>query len=450
MLKNRVFSFALILLTLALLGSCSTDPAEIGIGIQPENERLNVHFSDTSTVLAHSIFVDSITTDEPARSLLGSYYDPIFGVTTASIYTQLRLSSTSVDFGQNPQLDSIVLALQYTGIPGSDDEMFYSYGDTSDMLTFRVYELADSLSYEESYFSDDEIPLKQPEIGMLTTSPSPTDSIMVDTTLVKAQLRIPLTEEFAYRILNATEAELGSMEAFMQFIKGIHITVDPVSTGGSIVFFDLEQTLSRLSIYFSNEESDSLVYFFNITSESAHFLNYTHNYEVADPDFLAQVNGDTALGANRFYLQSMAGVASEITFPYFRDWHNNGKIALNEATLSIQNALPQTDFAPPPELVVYMITDDGTYKYLDDQYEGESYFGGNYNQETGEYQFRITQYLQKVLTSDTLSRKLYLGISGSSITPNRGIFFGYNPTSQADFAQRLKLNLIYTNLAETN
>lgn len=447
---NRVLYIARILLLLTVMVSCSTDPDELGIGVQPESERLNVSFSDTTTVRAHSFFVDSIKTDEMSRALLGSYYDPIFGVTTASFYTQLRLSSTSVDFGQNPQLDSIVLSLEYTSIPQRDDEQMYFYGDTLDIMTFRVYELADSLSYEQDYFSDDEIALKQPEIGSLTVAPAPTDSIMVDTTLVKAQLRIPLTEEFGNRLLNGG-SDLESMEAFLDFVKGIYITADPVSTGGSIVFFDPVQARSRVSIYFSNEEDgDSLFYYFNITSESARFNNYSHNYDVADQEFLTQLQGDTALGADRFYLQSMAGVASIITFPYFNDWFSNQTIALNEAELIISNALPQTTFAPPPQLVVYNITDEGTYKFLDDQYEGEEYFGGLYDEETGEYKFRITQYLQKVLTTDTISKRLYLGISGSSLTPNRGVFNGYNPNPPAGPENKLKLSLIYTNLAVSN
>ncbi len=448
MYKYRVPALGLILLAIMAFASCTNDPDEIGIGVQPDNERLNMFATDTVTVAVHSNFVDSVKTDETSRSLLGSYVDPVFGRTTASIYTQLRLSTTSVDFGDNPQLDSIVLSLEYTSIPLADGSKMTAYGDTSTPQTFRVYEIDEPLNLDSSYYSNRAMALKQPEIGIKTIAIHPTDSLYigVDSVRVMAQLRIPLTEAFGYHILTAPQENLGSMDKFLDFIKGIYVTADPVSSGGAIGFFDLLKTNSKVTVFYSNNEDDSLAYNFQITSESARYIHYSHDYSMGSSDFLAQLQGDTALGAQKIYLQSMSGVSAEISFPYFRNWAGK-HIALNEAKLVLTNIDQNSGFQAPPDLVLYRLTEDGAIKFLADQPEGPDYFGGKYDAESGTYTFRITQHLQQVLTTDTLTNRLYLGISGASLMPNRLIMAGYNPEPPVNFADRLRLSVIYTKLA---
>lgn len=431
--------FAMILVVMGIIG-CENDPEEIGLNIQPENELLNVAYEDSTTVQAYSEIVDSVRTDETSRNLLGSYLDPVFGLTTASIATQVRLSTTSVGFGDSPQLDSIVLAFEYTRIQLQGDKEILAYGDTTTPQTFRVYELDESIFFDSAYYSNNVPAIKEPEIGILTTAPTPTDSITVDTLRLKSQLRIHLSEELGNRLLE--QDSITSNEALDDLLKGFYVSPDPVSAGGAIVFFNLLETYSRLTIYYSNTESDSLEYHFNINTESARFNNYTHNYDLADPDFLAQMQGDTLLGKERLYLQSMGGVTTKIMFPNFSDWKKE-EIALNEANLIFTNLNQESEFEPPSNLVLFRINSEGNNEFLQDQFEGEDYFGGEYDEATGTYTFRITQHLQKVLGSDTLTNNLLLSISGASLLPNRVVLAGYDTTLQ----NRLRLQLIYTKLA---
>lgn len=431
--------FAMILVVSGILG-CENDPEEIGLNIQPENELLSVAYSDTITLQAYSEIVDSVRTDETSRNLLGSYLDPVFGRTTASIATQVRLSTTSVGFGDSPQLDSIVLAFEYTRIQLQGDKEMLAYGDTTTPQTFRVYELDESIFFDSAYYSNDAPAIKEPEIGVLTTAPTPADSITVDTLRLKSQLRIHLSEELGNRLLE--QDSITSNDALDDVLKGFYISPDPVSSGGAIVFFNLLETYSRLTIYYSNTESDSLEYHFNINSESARFNNYSHSYELADPDFLAQMQGDSLLGKERLYLQSMGGVTTKIMFPNFSDWKQE-EIAINEANLIFTNLNQESEFEPPSNLVLFRINSEGNNEFLQDQFEGEDYFGGEYDETTGTYTFRITQHLQKVLGSDTLTNNLLLSISGASLLPNRVVLAGYDTTLQ----NRLRLQMIYTKLA---
>jgi len=453
MFRNHWFAFIILFLISVIIG-CENDPDEIGLELQPGKNRLIVYFSDTSTVKVYSVFEDSIKTSATSTSMFGSFYDPVFGVTNSSICTQIRLSSVAVDFGENPALDSIILALEYTTITFSGDDVISYYGDSTTPQTAYVYEINDSIALDSSYYSNKLISLLEPSIGAKIFIPAPNDSIYVDTIKYKAQLRIPLSEEFGIKILSATETELSSNAEFLRFIKGIYIMPDPVvSPGGGIMFFNLLSSYSRLTLYYHNDENDSLKYNFTVSDASARYMNFGHDYNVADANFLTQLNGDTTLGEDKFYLQPMAGVRAKIDLPYIKNWSkfvsgsDTVTALVNEAKLILTNVNMNDPYQPPPGLVLYRRTANGGATYLDDQSEGTSYFGGTYDTETGEYYFRISRYVQSLISKDSTNYGLYLMISGASLVPNRVLLHGNNPTISENFDKRLKLNLIYTKLA---
>jgi hypothetical protein len=440
MLKHRTIFYILVFALPILIFNCNKDPERIGVDLQPEEDILEVFESDTTSIYAYSVLVDSIRTDETTVSMLGSYYDPVFGSSTSSIYTQIRLSTTAVTFGTNPVLDSIVLAFEYTGA---------YYGDTSYTQNFKVFRIInDSIIGDSAYYSNQHLELGD-ELANVNILPSPTDSVMVDTLKYKAQLRIPLSEEFGNSILNATTDELSSNDAFLKFLPGVYVTSEKKEYGGAILYFDLVALNSRMSIYYSNDEEDSLTYNFTISSGNARFMNFEqYNYDNASATFKAQVlNGDTTLGDDIMYMQAMAGVKVRFKFPYIKDWANNGDIAINEARLTINNYFPDGNYAAPGELVVLKLNNDGTAGFVPDQFEGTGYFGGQYDSESGEYFFRISRYLQYLLTDDADNYGLELVVSGGSLMPNRTILVGPNPNPAIDLSKRLRLKIIYTDLS---
>jgi len=429
-----------MLIAPAIIFSCNKEPDRLGVELQPEEDQLEVLVSDTASIYAYSVLVDSVRTDETVTSMLGSYFDPVFGTSTSSIYTQLRLSTTSVDFGENPVLDSIILAFEYTG---------NYYGDTSYTQNFVVYRLNDSIVGDSTYYSNQNLALSE-ELANVFIQPSPTDSITLDTLRYKAQLRIPLSEEFGQSILDAPEEDLSSNDAFLQFLKGVYVTSDMMQAGGAILDFDLVSVNSKMSIHYSNDEDDSLSYPFTISSGNARFMNFEHyNYDNASPEFRAQViEGDTSLGNQQLYLQAMAGVKIIYKFPHIKDWVKKHQIVVNEAKLLINNINPEDEFDAPNEIVVLKRNDDGTSGFIPDQFEGAAYYGGQYNGGSGEYFVRISRHLQYLLSDDGEDYGMEVVVSGGSLIPNRVIIAGPNVDPVSDTSNRIRLNLIYTALSE--
>jgi hypothetical protein len=444
---RSLLNFVILVFFFSILTtSCENDPTIIGIDLLPDEEKLGVFSSDTSTVLVHSVFVDSIKTDETARSMLGSYLDPVFGLNTISFATQVRLSSVTVNFGENPVLDSIVLSLDYTTIPAIAGSPMVAYGDTTTVQTIKVFELDEDLVFDTSYYSNYNVAFKPVALASKDVSFRPTDSIMVDTVLVKSQFRIQLSEEFGNSILNAPTSALDSVSGFMNFMKGLYIKPEPVSTGGAIVFFDLMSAISRLTIYYHNDDEVKRSYTFLINAQCARFMNFDHDYSLGDPSFVAHLNGDTTLGAENFYLQSLAGVETRLSFPYIKDWATDQKIILNEAKLVFYNADTTGGFSPPLELFLFELKEDGSFGLLDEQFEGVAYFGGYYRQSSAEYFFRMTQRIQKIISGDYDNTNYTIGVSGASLMPNRVVLTGYSPGSAAQFDSRIRLKIIYTKI----
>lgn len=428
----------LFLIFLALV-SCAKDPTELGLNLQPQDDLLNVQFTDTTTVIAYSVAEDSMRSDEPSVAFVGELNDPVFGKTSASFYAQMKLAINEFDFGDNPLLDSAVLTLSYTGS---------IYGDTITQHTFKVYELLDDLHYDSAYYSNQTKQISSNPIGQLTFVPRPNDSIMIDTLKYKAHLRIPLTSEIGMKFINATETDLKDNTEFVKFFKGIYVKAETVNSGGSLVYFSLSDAYTRLLVYYHDDTSTTQKIFRIVIPESsARYNHYDHHgFQGASSDFLNQVgNGDTLLGQERLYIQGLSGVKIRLKFPYIKKWVENEKIAINLAKLVIINNDTSDLLDPPARLSLVGVKDGGdTYLVVPDQLDGNDYFGGTENK--GEYNFRVTQYLQSVMAGTFEDEGLALLGYLSTQDPRRIVINGYHPASPATFSKRFKLALTYTKL----
>jgi len=423
----------LVLLCGFIISSCN-EPENIGLEVQPEKDKFNVFFNDSTVITAYTVKEDTIRTDKMVYNLLGNYNDPIFGRTSASFYTQVRLSSNNVDFGPSPQPDSLVLTFAYKGYYGKLRK-----------VNVKVHELLDNIFKDTAYYSNQNFNISSQTLASTTIIPNPNDSISIDGQKLPPHLRIKLDNTLAQKFLNeSASSNLSGNDNFLDFFKGLFITTDFVNSEGSVLYFDLLSSLSQLTLYYKNDNNDSLKYNFVINDNCARFNTYAHyDYNNAAFTLQQQINGDTLLGDSLLYLQSMAGLKVKIQFNELKHFLQSNYLVLNKAELIIpvENDNSQLNYKLPEKLTLARITETGELTYLIDQFEGESHFRGQYDQANHQYSFTITRHIQNIILENIDDFGMYLMISGSGINAGRAVLRG-NGRSENNF----KLKLTYTKL----
>ncbi|HEY0029427.1 MAG TPA: DUF4270 domain-containing protein [Bacteroidia bacterium] len=433
------------------LTSCD-ESSVVGLDVQPENDLLNVSYEDTTTIYTRTVTSDSLITDETLIStglgLIGIYKDPVFGTSSASMYTQLRLPTNIVptSFGALPVCDSIILSLVYEGT---------SYGKKDrKQQKLNVYQLAESMNTANVYYSNKTLntyPNDLTEANGYVFTPKPLDSVLVLGKKLKPQLRIPMDKTtFGQLLLNSqTTGNLASNANFQSFFDGLYITTEN-TTGlaveeGNILHFKMGESL--LTVYYHNSEAinnDSLKYDFSLGSV-ARFNHFEHDFTTAIPDLTTQLATPSRVLNDTVYAQSMAGVKTKLEFPYLMNWLDSGVVAINKAELVIQidnsAAFRLDTFAAPAALMLFGISDDGSTFAIPDAFEGANYFGGTYSSTTLQYRFNISRYIQQVLNGNRNNNGLYLIASNGAVNANRVVIGGGAPGSK-----QMKLNITFTKI----
>lgn len=415
--------------------TCTKEPDLVGLNLVSQSELLKLGYTDTISVMSYSVKVDSVNTEELSYALIGSMNDPVFGQTDATYYSQIRLVDEGSDYGNDPVYDSAFLSLPYQG----------AYGDTMSNMTLRVYELTQKLTLYDTMYSFNSATYDESKlIGTISFVPRPHDSVMVNGKKAAPQIRIPLTQYFGQRMLSVPADSLADNDSFLNTFYGICIVAEKQETPGkgSILYFKAPSTGSLITMYYHNSEDTTTAYYI-INSYSARFGNYDHyGYTTASPYLQQQLAGDMSSGDQYVFLQSMGGVRVRLKFPTLSNWQNNKKLIVNDAQLILTEASPGTRYTPPANLTVRLVDDDnqsiGGYT-PDESLEGLTYLDGYYNKTDHTYRFRLSRYVQQLLTGEIENNGLHLLISGGAVNANRLVLNG--PKNQYG---RMKLFVKFT------
>lgn len=438
--KFSWFSAGLFLITALLFTTCKKENNDLGLEIQPPSDKLNVFSTDTTSVIAYSQIVDSVKTDETSVSLLGSILDPVFGKSTASFFTQLRLSQSAVSFGTNPVLDSLILSLKYKGY----------YGDTNAVMTVRVFELAEQIQIDSQYYSQQSVAVKETLLGQKTFTPDFTNDMILGGDTLAPHLRVnlgTLTSELANKLFNAPADSMANNGSFLNYFYGLYVTAEPANSDGVIIYLDLLSSLSEMTLYYHNDTEDSLSFEYLINSNCARFGNFSHDYSLGSPAFKAQaIDKDTTLGKSICYVQALGGVKTFVRFPSIKNYYSNGKIAVNEARLFLSCYESDPGLEVASTLVLVKRKAEGGYTITNDQLDGADYFGGYYDKDNHGYWFRITSTIQELMRSSDPDYGLEIYVSGGAVNAQRVLLNGTSPQLPSAPEDRMKLIITYTTL----
>lgn len=423
--SSRLITGIVLLGMLVTAWSCD-DSDELGLELTPPGERFAYHKDTSATVRMTTLLQDSLTTERRNPVLLGSAYDDVFGYQQAGFVTQLRLPSSNVEFGEGLQLDSAVLLLKYAGY----------YGDTTTQQHLKVYELLDDLVFDSTYYSNQDLSGYFDDMNPIAEKsfyPNPTGD----------SLAFRVDDEIGRKILEADTSHLADNNTFLEFFKGLYLATDPVSSGGAISYFNLAGGKSRLSLYYSNAEEDSLSYEVLINDDCAWINVFSHNYDQA---LVEPYINDSVYTNELVFIQGTAGLRAGMSLEFSDSLLQMAEkgIAINKAELILPIASEYvTDIRTKPlNLALYGAKADGTNDFIEDIFLGEDYYDGGFHPEKEAYVFNIARHVQNLLHPDSTQRipnaGLFLVISDARMSANALVL--RNSTSD----NGIRLSLTYT------
>ena len=423
---------SILLITGVTFYSCKKDDNS-GVGIDlVSGNLLHARFSDTTTLVTHTIKEKHQVTNGLVTYQLGNYDDPIFGKTTASIYSQLLLGGTNVNFGIAPTFDSLVLTLTTKSFYGSNDP-----------ITFKVYEMIDPLLSDSIYYSDDVLSYNPVPIATYSVLPNTVNDVIIGTDTFAPHIRIPLDPTWGNALLNLPSSDLVDNTAFTSVLKGLYITASGTSVSGNRAIYSLlmSNSVSGVTLYYKDGTPKSYQFTFN---GALRFNNYVHDYSTATPSILTQINSPTYTQESKVFIQGLISVRTKIDLPFINNYLDSGAIAINKAEVIIKvDATTLNDFYPTPvTLFLAGTSSDSTEIILPDYFEGASYYGGTYDAVNKEYRFNIARYVQNVLNGNIENYGLYLVVQGRPTNANRVVLEGGDITNP----NHMRMKLTYTKL----
>ncbi len=421
-LKLNHAAWLAVLTFLFLLSACEENP-EFGQDLIPDSDRIDAYRYEETLVEANTLWTDSFEVSEEIYSsitpynLLGSYFDPVFGVSTASFLTEVRLSRTNVDFGSEITPDSLILSFVIED----------TYGEFRQFrpLEIEVFSLNQSIELDSVYYSSfpvEEYFSESDLVGSTTWYPSSSDSI----------LRISLDLNY-YLDYFLDTAVMRDNDTFREQVKGLYIRTKSVDQGGQILLLNPLSNYSVLSFYYQNEDtlgapiqlaSSEQRFDFLINENAARVAHFDHDYQSAwSPIDTSALSNDSLA-----YLQLMGGPRITMNLNGLEAWKDSLDYVIVKAELIIPVAeASNLFFDPPSRLSLQMIDNDGSFLPLGDLYAYPTanptfeYFDGNYRASDGEYRFNVAKHIQEIMRSETENLTLMLMPyrADNAVRPNR-------------------------------
>lgn len=445
-----------VFLFVLLLVSACTDPTEVGADLL-EGDQADVGFTDTLSVKATTVRIDSVVTYTPSKSaaeaflsyLVGNMQDPIFGNSKAQINAQLALASADPNFDPSAHLDSIVLVLPYNkgGL----------YGDLTETYGVEVHRLTEFIDPEVKHYSNESFIASPTSLGSKEFVPN-LDSIKIrDYTIgvkdsmyqvkVPAQLRIPLDAAFGQELISLdTNLYDGSNRdsLLVRYLKGLNIR--PTTTNHGMLSFNLIDNSSGVFLYYTEKDTikKQIRFDFNFYWTRQTKLEHDYSGTLVEKVFDSQSMGDSLV-----FLQGMAGTAVDVEIPFAE---NLAGLIVNKAELELRVASPpgsNNDIYDPVSLIqVYYPDSDGSYQVVDDYslilsrigFDGVlRYYGGTPKDGASGtpkvYKINISAFFQKVIDKK-VSNKLRLKVYNPVQQPERVILYG---AKQPQYGIKLKV-----------
>jgi len=463
-MKKIIQALAILAFSI-FLGNACNKPSSISEDLLPEEDFIDVLYTDSIELSTSTIIGDTVQTYTPTLSQQLSYYlcgrlnDPICGKSSSELTTQFGIVSKPVL--TDPVLDSIVLLLAYA--PNGHA------GDLEHVQSLDVYRVDQDLYSTEIYQSTDTFMLSERIGGIENFVPRVDENTLVSfpyydasnvlqsrDSLITPHLRIPLDDSFGQEVLDfvGDSTFIGLADEFTQFFKGVNIR--PGDNNNAMLRFNLSSLVSEIRLYY--HEPDTLLMphrtreiAFPIRSTSVKALTFDHDHTVGEvQNFTDEMM--PAPSQDFTFIQSMEGLATRIEFPGVETFED---IAINQAELivTVTRDSDLDKFPLPQRLAAFQRNADGNLNAIRDvidavEIDGNLYGGAQTNvvrngEKITEYRMFVTTFLQGIVDKSHEENALYLLPFDRGEQAARAVLGG----STHDHYP-IKLRLTYTKLNE--
>ena len=402
MLKYMILfssNVTIFLLFISLFFYSCDESSQLGLEVQPSSDKIEIFNSSLNQNSPYPSFllttesVDSLRSDEPSSLLLGAIDDPLFGENLGAFATNLSLSQSNIDLGNNPVVDSVVMSYSYSGY----------YGDLAS-LTDIVVNYTDLFIYKDSvYYSNHQF----------NNSAGGSQDLLIDFTIssdtsISPMLKVNLENSIGQQILDLGNNGLLDNETFQSNFGCLWFNnYSPQSN--AIIYLNPSGSNSEFKIYYHNDDSDSLHLDFVLDGESAR-INLFNEKPISN----------LLIDGSKSYVQSMAGFQTKIELQNI-DLIDSLLMdkAINKVTLSF-NVTDDSEYISHENLSLVRVDSSGNNVFLKDlSVEGSTHFGGEL--ESSNYEFNITRFFNSYLNDETYTDELYILASGGVINANRTV-----------------------------
>jgi hypothetical protein len=406
---KRIYLVSIIAI-LTFLSSCKKDTS-IGADILPQDDLLNVKFTDTLTVFSKTLADTFLRTDKLSKNYLGVINDPLFGFQKASIAVELDRPNDVYDdtLMTSYTVDSVVLFLKYS----------YIYGDTTVPQSFDVSTISNKIIETSPYYSNSSLFPPTGIIGsvsnyLFTPTTNPVATSRTDTGGVTGILRIKINNSVGNTILDLKQTILRDSSLFKNAFPGILIE-NATNAGKAMAEIDISSGFSALAIFYKDKNGDAkdmklftsiLNYNTGSNSTRVNGVNlFTNSFASAVQNTVT--SGLVSDSVN--YVLGQAGTLLRISLPTL---NNVGRVAVNKATILLSQIQANTsDLQTPFYLVLLKRNAAGNIDILptgDGVGILDTTTTDDFGNKIARYSFNVSKYIQAVAMGNETNSDLYV------------------------------------------
>ena len=413
------------------------------------------------SILSKSEIINPVQSNNLPSFLIGKYNHPQFGNSYANFVGQMVPADYNHDFGDNVELDSVILSIPYysraidtdenldvtyeiDSVYGNNPIKISIYKNNFFLRTFNPFQSFDS---SQNYFTNgslsnnEQIDISQLEGQLLfeiddfVPNANQINLTAVDTsgeTYISQKLAPALRFKLNNPNNNFWETlffnneglpNLSNEPDFKEFFRGLYIKTEGLNSSGSMMLLNLASSNAKLTIHYTSDNevvnNDTGSTDDNLTNQHEYVLNFSGNLvNIFENENLIDVNGtNTVDGNENIYLRGGEGIITTL------DLFSGSLINDNGEEISEFDHFKDFFYDNISDTPKRLINEAYIEFYVNQNFinsdEPERIFIYNYEQNTA----LIDYFLDQSVSSTTINAKInhLVPLIKDSLNDNRGI-----------------------------